>query len=182
MRLSLPLSVALLLAACAGQVPVRPAVALPALRLAPAALGQEIAMQQRLTFRHGSHERSLDALLEADAQEVRLAVQAMGQSGVRLQWDGRELVQQRAAWLPAAVRGERVLDDLQFGLWPLPAIRAVLPAGWEAEEHAGVRELRHDGRAWLVARRLDDGALELQNLAEGYSLRIESAAAGEPSP
>ena len=52
----------LLLAACAT-CPVAPAVELPALRLAPAALGHELAAQQRLVFRFGTQVRELDALL-----------------------------------------------------------------------------------------------------------------------
>lgn len=172
---TLALGAALLLSAACAHVTKVPAQALPPLRLAPSALGCELALQQQLQFRFGAQARSLDALLEADAGEVRLLVQALGQSGVQLHWDGRELQQQRASWLPPAVRGERVLDDLQFTLWPAAAIRAALPAGWMLDEHAGQRELRKDGKAWLVARRLDPQTLALDNHAEGYALRVASA-------
>lgn len=170
-----------MLAACATQ-PARPHVALPALRLAPAALGHEIAEQQRLVFRFGQQVRELDALLEVDADAVRLAVQAMGRTGVRLQWDGTTLSEDRAAWLPAAVRSERVLDDVQFSLWPAEAIRAALPAGWELIEREGVRELRKDGQVWLQRERVDATTLRVRNGAEGYELTIESVAGGEPGP
>ena len=180
-RLIALLMAVLLLAGCATSPPA-PAVALPALRLSPASLGQELALQQRLVFRHGAHQRELDALLEVDAAEVRLVVQAMGQSGVRLQWDGRELTQQRAAWLPASVRGERVLDDLQFSLWPLDAIRTALPAGWQVTEQGNVRELEHEGRTWLSRTRVDAATLHLRNHAEGYELVIESVDDGGDSP
>ena len=59
-----------------------------------------LALQQQLHFRFGTHERDLDALLEADAQQVQLAVQAMGQTGVRLQWDGRQPSSVAAAVVP----------------------------------------------------------------------------------
>lgn len=170
-----------LLAACATR-PARPAVELPALRLAPSALGHELAVQQRLVFRFGTHLREVDALLEVDASEVRLAVQAMGRTGVSLQWDGKHLAEQRAPWLPAAVRGERVLDDVQFSLWPADAVRAVLPAGWELHEAGDVRELRRDGRAWLVRERTSATTLQVRNRADGYDLTIESVAGGAPSP
>lgn len=62
----------LLLAACAGRMP-KPQVELPPLRLSPASLPAPLALQQQLHFRFGSHERDLDALLEADAQQVQLA-------------------------------------------------------------------------------------------------------------
>ena len=146
-----------LLSACAGRMP-RPQVELPPLRLAPSSLPTPLALQQ----------------LEADAQQVQLAVQAMGQTGVRLRWDGRQLTEQRASWLPPQVRAERVLDDLQFALWPTAAIAAVLPAGWQVSDDGHQRSLSRDGTVWLQLQRLQDGSLQLDNRAEGYALRIES--------
>ena len=163
----------MLLAACASRMP-RPLVELPPLRLSPASLPAPLALQQQLHFRFGSHERDLDALLEADAQQVQLAVQAMGQTGVRLQWDGKQLTQQRAPWLPPQVRAERVLDDLQFALWPTEAIAAALPAGWQVADDGRLRTLTRDGHTWLQLERMDDGSVQLDNRAEGYALRIES--------
>lgn len=171
-----------LLTACAHRAPGPAAVQLPALRLQPAALGTALALQQRLRFVFGTQQRELDALLEADAAEVRLAVQALGQSGVRLQWDGRQLQQQRAPWLPAAVRGERVLDDLQFALWPLDAIREALPAGWTVEEQGGVRQLKQGGTAWLISTQSSVHTIRLENRAEGYRLDIETLQQPEPVP
>ena len=171
----------LLLAACATR-PVAPAVQLPALRLAPAALGHELAVQQRLVFRFGTQVRELDALLEVDASEVRLAVQAMGRTGVRLQWDGQSLMEQRAAWLPDAVRSERVLDDVQFSLWPADAIRAALPADWELVERGAFRELRRNGQVWLQREQVDAGTLRVRNGADDYELTIESVAGGVQGP
>lgn len=163
----------MLLAACASRMP-RPLVELPPLRLPPASLPAPLALQQQLHFRFGSHERDLDALLEADAQQVQLAVQAMGQTGVRLQWDGQHLTQQRAPWLPPQVRAERVLDDLQFALWPPAAIAAALPPGWQVADDGQQRTLSRDGTVWLLLQRRADGSVELDNRAEGYALRIES--------
>ncbi|MGX5731628.1 DUF3261 domain-containing protein [Pseudoxanthomonas beigongshangi] len=179
-RLIALLGMLCLLAACAHRAPA-PAVVLPSLRLAPAALGASLAVQQRLHFEFGAQRRDLDALLEVDAQEVRLAVQALGQSGVRLQWDGRDLQQQRAPWLPAAVRGERVLDDLQFALWPLDAVRDALPADWRVEDDGRERRLSRAGTPWLVLTREAPDRLRLRNLAEGYALEIQTVG-GEPAP
>lgn len=162
------------LAACASTRMPAPLVQLPTLQLPPSALAQPLQLQQRLQFRFGSHERELDALLEADSSQVRLAVQAMGQTGVRMVWDGTTLEQTRAPWLPPQVRGERVLDDLQFALWPAAAIRAALPAGWTLVEDGPERRLEQGGNAWLVREPLPDGRVRLRNLAEGYELVIES--------
>lgn len=178
-RLILTLLLGVLLAACASTRMPAPLVQLPTLQLAPSALAEPLQLQQRLQFRFGSHERELDALLEADGKQVRLAVQAMGQTGVRMVWDGHTLEQTRAPWLPPQVRGERVLDDLQFALWPADAIRAKLPAGWSLVEADGGRRLEQGGKAWLVLEPLDGGRLRLRNLAEGYELVIESLDMGQ---
>jgi hypothetical protein len=170
------------LAACPQRQAPAPLVELPPLRLAPAALGHELSLQQKLHFRFGAEQRELDALLEVDAAEVRLAVQALGQTGVSLRWDGSELTQQRASWLPRAVRSDRVLDDLQFVLWPAEAIRAALPADWRLEEQAGARRLLRGETVWLSASPLDPQRVRLENFAEGYSLEIESADLGAPGP
>ncbi|WP_145478686.1 DUF3261 domain-containing protein [Stenotrophomonas rhizophila] len=178
-RLILTLLLGVLLAACASTRMPAPLVQLPTLQLAPSALAEPLQLQQRLQFRFGSHERTLDALLEADGEQVRLAVQAMGQTGVRMVWDGHTLEQTRAPWLPPQVRGERVLDDLQFALWPADAIRAALPADWRLVEADGGRRLEQAGKAWLVLEPLDDGQVRLRNLAEGYELVIESLDMGQ---
>ncbi|WP_457319005.1 DUF3261 domain-containing protein [Stenotrophomonas sp. P5_B8] len=173
-RLIASLLLCLLLASCASTRMPAPLVQLPTLQLAPSALPQPLQLQQRLQFRFGTHERELDALLEADGSQVRLAVQAMGQTGVRMVWDGTTLEQTRAPWLPPQVRGERVLDDLQFALWPAAAIRAALPAGWTLVDAGGERRLEQGGKAWLLLEPLPDGRVRLRNLAEGYELVIES--------
>lgn len=178
-RLILLLLSSLLLAACASTRMPAPRVQLPTLQLAPSSLPAPLQLQQRLQFRFGSHERELDALLEADGEQVRLAVQAMGQTGVRMVWDGRTLEQTRAPWLPPQVRGERVLDDLQFALWPADAIRATLPEGWQLVEADGGRRLEQGGTPWLVLEPLPEGRLRLRNLAEGYELVIESLDMGQ---
>ena len=176
------LSLAVLLVACATRPP-RASIELPVLQLAPAALGHPLALQQRLEFAFGPERRELDALLEADAGSVRLAVQALGRSGVTLVWDGKTLQQTRADWLPAAVRGERVLDDLQFVHWPVAAIRAALPADWSVEETPdGARELRRGGDIWLRATHPAENTVELENLAEGYRLTVHSVPLQEASP
>ncbi len=172
----------LLLAGCAGRHMPTPLMQLPPLRLAPATLGHPLALQQHLVFSYGSHRSEMDALLEADASQLRLAVQALGQTGVRLVWDGHTLQQQRAPWLPPAVRGERVLDDLQFALWPADAIRAVLPPGWQLVEADGERRLEQDGKAWLVLQSLGPGRQRLSNLAEGYALQIQSQSLDAGAP
>ena len=175
-RLTGPL-LALLLAACATQAP-RPAdaaLATPALRLAPGALPQPLSLQQRLTFVHGDRRDSVDAMVESDAAGTRLAIHAQGQVALRLDWDGRELKQQRAPWLPAALDGERVLADLQLVYWPLPAIVAALPPGWTLAEEGGRRVLRKGDVVVATVDYPRPLQAHLEQHALGYALDIESS-------
>jgi hypothetical protein len=126
----------------AVEAPVAVDASRPLLRLAPAALGRTLALQQQLTVTHGTETHRLEALLEADATELRLVVQAVGRSALRLRWDGTQLEQTRADWLPPQLGGERVLSDLQLAYWPVEAITAALPAGWTLEATDAHRVLR----------------------------------------
>jgi hypothetical protein len=147
---------------------------LPPLRLAPAALGRELALQQRLEFRFDGRRDSIEAMLEVDAREVRLLLHAAGQSALRLTFDGTNLVQSRAEWLPAALTGERVLDDLQLVFWPLTALRAVLPPGWRIEQTDGVRRLRHGSSEVLRVEYPDVRTARLVHNLRGYRLDVQS--------
>ena len=163
----------LLIAECAGHAQnERDDATLPALRLSPASLGHALALQQQLSFHFGSEERTLDALLEVDAHEVRLEIQSMGQSALRLRWDGHRLEQHRAAWLPPSLRGEEVLGDLQLAQWPVPAIRAALPAGWSLVEDDDARLLRRDGATIETVRYPAQDRIEIEHA--GFRLDIVS--------
>jgi Protein of unknown function (DUF3261) len=146
----------------------------PLLRLAPAALGRTLAMQQQLTITHGAETHRLEALLEADANELRLVVQAVGRSALRLRWDGIQLEQSRADWLPPQLVGERVLSDLQLAYWPAEAVAAALPAGWTLEADAAHRVLR-EGEvvvtevSYPTARRI-----EIAQRRDAFRLDIDS--------
>jgi hypothetical protein len=166
----------LLLAGCATAPAQAPDDrAMPALRLAPAALGRELALQQRLSFEHGDRRDSVDALVEVDATSLRLVMHAQGQVALRLTWDGATLDQQRADWLPPALSAERVLDDLQLVYWPPQAINASLPAGWQLREHAGRRELMHRDEVVVTVNYPDPSRARLQQHRQDYLLDIQSA-------
>ena len=127
-----------------GCAPASPRIVLgevPLLRLSPASLGRELALQQHLQVGVGERGQAVDALLEVDAKELRLGMQALGQSAMTLRWDGSKLDEQRADWLPPVLNGERVLFDLQLVLWPAAVIREALPAGWSLREAGGERQL-----------------------------------------
>ena len=158
------LGCSLLLVACAGQASRDAATAAFELRLPPGSLGHELALQQQLSFHDGQDQRTLDALLEADPGEVRLDIQSMGQSALRLRWDGQRLEQHRASWLPKSVRGEQVLSDLQLANWPIPAIRAALPTGWSLVEDGDSRRLRHGDTTVVTVRYPAAGRIEIEHV------------------
>lgn len=172
----------LLLAACAA-APVRPAMDdLPKLSLTPASLGRELAEQQRLELTVAGQSQTLDALLEVDRSQLRLAVQMLGQSALSLVWDGKQLQQQRAQWLPPTLDGERVLFDLQLVYWPVESLRAALPAGWQLEEQGKRRRLLHQGEAVLEIEYPGEGHVRLTQPRETYVLDILSVSASGGVP
>lgn len=158
--------------ACAARGPAP--MAAPLLRLGPAALGRTLALQQHLTVDARGRSQQLQVALEADAEAVRLAVLDLGQVVARLEWDGQQLRESRATGWPEAVRGERVLSDLQLVYWPPQAIRQALPAGWTLSEQDGLRALHFGERAVMRVRYPAANTAELENLVEGYRIRIES--------
>jgi hypothetical protein len=149
------------------------------LRLAPAALGESISVQQHLTVKRGASTNDLDVALEVDPAHVNVVGLAFGQRVLSLEYDGRELKEWRHPMLPAQVRAADVLEDLQLTLWPVADIARALPAGWQIEEQGLRRTLRLDGQ---VVATIDysgmprwQGTAVLDNVRYKYRLTIESA-------
>ncbi len=156
---------------------VAAALATPALRLPPSALPRPLSLQQRLTFVHGERRETVDAMVESDGAGTRLVIHAQSQVALRLDWDGKDLMQQRAPWLPAALDGERVLTDLQLVYWPLAAISAALPQGWTLAEEGGRRVLRKGDGVVATVEYPQPRRARLEQRALGYTLDIESSEA-----
>jgi hypothetical protein len=176
-RLIRIIAIAAIVAGCAAH-PARPAgSALPTLHLSPSSLGRELALQQRLEIGFGDKSQTLDALLEVDSKELRLGVQAMGQTALTLNWDGKLLREHRADWLPPSLTGDGVLFDLQLVYWPAQTIRAALPVDWTLEDSAGHRRLLHAGAEVVAIDYLSADHVLLTQAHESYRLDITSAQA-----
>lgn len=145
----LHLTMLLLLGGCAGTAR-RPAAELPPLALSPASLGAAVALQQRLEVRHGGRLQHAQALLEIDADSLRLVLLAGPKRLLTVHWDGIELTQQRDPALPEALSAQRFLADIQLAYWPTAAIRAALPADWTLLEDGATRTLRYQDQTVLV--------------------------------
>ena len=169
--------IAAALAGCAT-APAQPQPARLRLQLSPAALGTSISLQQQLAVERDGRTDYLDAALEIDPQRLDLVGIALGQRVLSLHYDGRELTSWRHPMLPAQVRAEDVLEDLQLTLWPADALRAALPAGWRIEEQGQTRTLMFDDKPVTVITYSGQprwtGKVELSNLRYRYKLTIQS--------
>lgn len=166
----------LLLAGCTTQKPAP--VARLGLKLAPAALGETISLQQHLKVERGGRIDELDAAIEVDAAHVEMVGLAFGQRVLSVSYDGKELKTWRHVMLPKQVRGEDVLEDMQLALWPVEAVAASLPAGWRIEEKGMLRSLYlGDELVTTVAYSGQprwNGTISMNNLRYNYRLTIQS--------
>ena len=80
--------------------------------------------------------------------------------------------------VPAQLRDEDVLEDVQLTLWPVEAIRQALPAGWRIEEEGMRRTLSAGDTPVMVidysSQPRWSGKVVLTNLRYHYRLTIES--------
>lgn len=153
------------------------------LQLAPAALGTSISLHQHLRLERDGRTDHFDAALEVDAQHVSMIGLALGQRMLSLDYDGAALTQWRHALLPAHVRAEDVLEDIQLTYWPAAAIRAALPAGWRLDEHGRQRTLWSNGTLVVQidysAQPRWHGTITLSNLRHQYRLVIQSVSSDQ---
>ena len=169
---------ALVLSGCAGVQPVREEPF--SLRLSPASLGGDLALQQRVTVTAMGRSQQMDVAVEADADAVRFAVLDLGQTVARLEWDGHAMKETRPAGWPAVVTGQRVLGDLQMVYWPADAIRAALPEGWSLQADEQGRTVRSLKDIVMRVRYPSPGTAELENIQGGYSLRMDRWPTNKP--
>lgn len=179
----------LLLAGCASPGGAPGAVRAPLLALAPAALGCEVAVQQRLTVQlPGRPAQQLESLLEIDEQAVRLAFFVMGQGMGRMVWDGQQWDKQLSRHWPAQLAPEQVLSDLQLAFWPAQAVQQAFQPPWSVEASATGRRLLRDGKEQVRVQFIGNSAVEIIYPQGPFTLRVESpggsnlcAPAQEPS-
>lgn len=179
---------AVLLAGCAS-LGTPDATRSPLLALAPAALRCEVAVQQRLTVEvPGRPAQQLEALLEVDAEAVRLAFFVMGQGMGTLVWDGWQWDKQLSRYWPAQLAPEQVLSDLQLAFWPARAVQRAVQPPWSVEAGPTGRRLLRDGREQVRVQFIGHSAVEIIYPGGPFTLRVESpggsqlcAPAQEPS-
>lgn len=171
-----------LLAGCASGGPLHPATSTPPLPLlSPASLDSTLQAEQVLHIAYGGDEHSLQCVVRDDATTLSLiCLTGMGQRVFTLDYDGTALKTWRAPFAPDAIDPQRIVADLQFAYWPLPALQQAWQNGSTrlVEPRPGLRRLIRDDRivAEVHSATADrfPARLWLVNFIYGYSLAIDS--------
>ena len=164
-----------LLAGCASTASTPDAARTSLLALAPADLGCSVSVQQRLTVEQpGKAAQQIEALLEVDAQAVRLAFFLMGQGMGTMVWDGTQWDKQLSRHWPAQLAPEQVLSDLQLAFWPVPALQQAVRVPWQLETSMNGRRLLRDGREHVRVQFVGASAVEIIYPQGPWALRVES--------
>jgi len=161
---------------CAGCATPLVAEIVPLLKLSPASLGRELAMQQQLLVEAAGQSLTLDVGLEVDATSVRVAVLQYGRTLARLEWDGQLLASKLGQGWPEGLLAEYVLNDLQLVWWPTSVIRSALPAGWALDDKVNSRTLLKDGRVVVSILLPKTGYIVIHHPLAGYTLKVRSEA------
>ena len=183
MHKALLVAVAVVLASCATTSASRGTQATaPAWQLLPpSSLGAVRAVNQRLRAAYADQEISLDCAVSVTTELI--TVIGLLPAGPRLftvSYDGRQVDAETSQDVPAALKPERLLNDLQLALWPRQALeRAFENSRWRlTEPDPRTRRLLRDGR--LVAEvhygTADPwtGRIWLVNFDGGYSIAVDS--------
>lgn len=148
------------------------------LQLAPADLGEEIALQQHLIIERNGKTDEMDAALEVDGSHLQLVGLAFGQRVLSLEYDGKSMTTWRHFMLPQQVRAEDILEDMQLTLWPVEAIKKALPAGWRIVDQGLKRSLYLDDSLICEinysAMPRWSGTVRLENLRYHYRIMVQS--------
>ncbi len=204
LRLGLPLAAAFALAGCSfmmsaesilassSETPATPSDALvsevllaPGHKLVlpqPAAYGSRIKVRQLVTIEFAGNAMSLEVVLNIQPHAFNLvAVDPLGRRALTLNWDGTELVSEKASFLPDSVRPENMLADLIAVYWPAPVVQQALAATGAKVQDDGHHRSIADGDAELLtadyawtAKSGLVGTMKYANLSWGYTVSVKS--------
>jgi len=173
------LAVVAIMVLMAGCATAPPPQARLGLKLPPAALGESISVQQHLKVERAGRIDDLDVALQVEPDAIDVVGLAFGQRVLTMRYDGKELTSWRHMMLPAQVRPEDVLEDMQLTLWPAESIASALPSGWRIAEQGATRTLYLENEPVMTivysgAPRWS-GTVVLENLRYHYKLTIQFA-------
>jgi hypothetical protein len=183
MRKALLIATGTLIAACTVTPEVRgtAAAAQSWPLLSPATLGSVLSASQRLRAAYADQELSLDCAIDVTAG--RITVIGLAPAGPRVFtviYDGQRVNADTSAGVPAVLKPERLLNDLQLALWPQAALEQAFDnTRWRlAQPDPRTRRLLRDGKLVAEVHYADadpwNGRLWLVNFDGGYSIAVES--------
>jgi len=149
--------------------------------LPPASLGASHQVTQLLHGEYADKSFSLQCAITTNADKLSvICLTSMGLRAFTLNYDGKQLTEQRAPQLPDALRAEQLLNDLQLAFWPLSAIQqSWRNAGVQVTEpYPGTRRVERNGTIISEVHYSRDpweGRVWLHQNQIGYSLYIESS-------
>ena len=169
--------------------------------LSPAALGQEVSLEQIVDARYGDQKFSFHCLLEVDAQQlVLVGMTPMNTRAFTLTLRGDQLTVEVAPGARLPAEPARILADLQLALWPeLPTVHglAVLLAGMDQygrrmrllqREGAVVIQVTYDIEATSGAPLTGDPnqrwsrVLRFEHAEQNYDLTVRTVRAEKLAP
>lgn len=143
-------------------------------------IGPARRIMQQLTAIWANRQESLIAALELDAQHIAMAgLSNEGLSLFNLTYDGKTITTDQNPLLPASVKPEFFITDLQLVYWPIAELQKTLPSQWRLEATDTQRSLYFkDIKQVEVHYLTPDPAwpkeVELINLHYHYHLKIKT--------
>ncbi len=181
----------LLLAACAtvqksapSRVDIAPGVVL-LLPDAPPFDARATAVQL-VEVRYADRSATLQAFVESDATHTTVVMTIpSGPRILSVDWTPGHFTTRLEPQAPAGLTGEHMLADMMLIYAPLPLVAAALDGAQVIEDADGHRRIVKDGATLITVMRPPEGAggnlwngpAELENLAYGYRLSIDSQSA-----
>jgi len=143
-------------------------------------IGPARRIVQQLTAVWADRQESLIAVLELDAQHIAMAgLSNEGLSLFNLTYDGKTITTDQNPLLPATVKPEFFITDLQLVYWPIAELQKTLPSQWRLEATDTLRSLYFKEAKQVEIRYLTPDAIwpkevELVNLHYHYHLKIKT--------
>lgn len=137
--------------------------------------------RQRLRAMVGDREIVLDCVVEVAAGKVTVVgLLPAGNRVFSVRYDGARVEQERTPQVPAQLRPEQLLADLQLAFWPAESLHDAFRGGpWKlTQPDARTRRLLRDGRLVAEVHYADGdpwrGRLWLVNFERQYALSVDS--------
>ncbi|MBB3169247.1 DUF3261 domain-containing protein [Simiduia aestuariiviva] len=146
--------------------------------LAPALLGQNLQVIQRVALDYEGQRRNLMVVWTQQAGQLSvLGLTAQGRKIFSLSYDGDTLHTERFLPVPASLSDARFMRELQWAYWPAEAVLASLvPVGWSLTVVDGRRLFTDPSGREMEYRFTTNNfpaSLELTHF-QGYRMNIET--------